>query len=74
MHLATFFYQECPTCGRHLRIRVQYLGRNVTCPHCGGTTTAADSSTQQQAAAKPSLTLLQQADRLLLDSPASSAK
>lgn len=65
MHLATFFYQECPTCGRHLRIRVQYMGRNVTCPHCGGVTIAADTHSQQQAAQAPTPTLLEQADRLL---------
>jgi hypothetical protein len=31
---ATFFVQECPTCGRNLQIRVEYLGRSVVCQHC----------------------------------------
>jgi hypothetical protein len=31
---ATYFVQECPTCGRNLRIRVEYLGRRVVCQHC----------------------------------------
>jgi len=31
---ATFFVQECPTCGRNLQIRVEYLGRTVVCQHC----------------------------------------
>lgn len=31
---ATYFVQECPTCGRNLRIRVEYLGRSVVCQHC----------------------------------------
>jgi hypothetical protein len=32
----TFFYQECPVCGRNLRIRVQYFGKEMSCSHCGG--------------------------------------
>ena len=38
----TYFVQECPTCGRSLQIRVEYLGRRVVCQHCQGTLTAAD--------------------------------
>lgn len=34
-HFAVFF-QECPTCGRSLRIPVKYFGRSMTCTHCGG--------------------------------------
>ncbi|MEX2176239.1 MAG: hypothetical protein WD872_17895 [Pirellulaceae bacterium] len=30
------FYQQCPVCGRSLRMPVQYFGRHVTCVHCGG--------------------------------------
>jgi hypothetical protein len=30
----TFFAQECPSCGRHLQVRLEYLGRAVACPHC----------------------------------------
>ena len=26
---------ECPTCGRSLRVRVEYLGAVVACKHCG---------------------------------------
>lgn len=29
------FLRECPTCGRPLQIRVQFLGRRVACDHCG---------------------------------------
>ncbi|MGB6042589.1 MAG: hypothetical protein WBF93_05470 [Pirellulales bacterium] len=25
-----------PTCGRSLRVRVEYLGEQVVCQHCGG--------------------------------------
>jgi ribosomal protein L37AE/L43A len=28
------FTQPCPTCGRHNRIAVELLGREVCCPHC----------------------------------------
>ena len=31
---ATFFAQECPSCGRHLQVRLDYLGRFVACQHC----------------------------------------
>ncbi len=35
-----FFVQECPTCGRSLRVRVEYLGRRLVCQHCRGALTA----------------------------------
>ncbi len=38
----TYFVQECPTCGRRLQIRVEYLGKKVVCQHCRGKLTAAD--------------------------------
>ncbi len=37
---SAFFVQECPTCGRSLRVRVEYLGRRLTCQHCRGALTA----------------------------------
>jgi hypothetical protein len=39
---ATFFVQECPTCGRNLQIRVEYLGRSVVCQHCHRSLVARD--------------------------------
>jgi len=36
MPAMTFFYQECPVCGRSLRVRVQYYGREMSCTHCKG--------------------------------------
>ena len=38
------FIQECPTCGRRLRIRVEYLGRKLACSHCRGKLIARDPS------------------------------
>ena len=36
MSPATFFYQECPVCGRSLRVAVKYFGREMACGHCHG--------------------------------------
>jgi len=38
----TYFLQGCPTCGRRLQIRVEYLGRRVVCDHCHGRFVAKD--------------------------------
>lgn len=46
---STYFLQECPTCGRGLEIRVEYLGRTMVCQHCGGTFVAAQQVATQQA-------------------------
>ena len=32
----TIFYQQCPVCGRNLRIPAKYFGRQMTCTHCKG--------------------------------------
>ncbi|QDU76102.1 hypothetical protein Pan97_31470 [Bremerella volcania] len=31
----TYFVQPCPTCGRKLQVKVEYLGLEVSCQHCG---------------------------------------
>jgi hypothetical protein len=36
MSAMTIFYQECPTCGRNLRVPVKYFGRPMSCTHCEG--------------------------------------
>jgi hypothetical protein len=36
MSAMTIFYQECPICGRNLRIPAKYFGRLMTCTHCEG--------------------------------------
>jgi hypothetical protein len=38
------YHQNCPVCGRNLRIRVQLLGRRVYCQHCGGGFIASDAT------------------------------
>jgi DNA-directed RNA polymerase subunit RPC12/RpoP len=35
MPRSTYFVQECPTCGRNLQVRIEYLGKQVVCQHCG---------------------------------------
>lgn len=42
MALPTYFVHECPTCGRSLEIRVEYLGRLLSCRHCRGQFVASD--------------------------------
>lgn len=63
MSQSVYFVQECPTCGRCLEIRVEFLGRDVACPHCRAHFIAADSSSS------PSLSdsgiILQRADDLI---------
>ena len=36
MPAMTNFYQNCPVCGRSLRIAVKYFGRPMSCSHCHG--------------------------------------
>ncbi len=43
MSSAIFFIQRCPTCGRRLRVCVEYLGKTIQCRHCRGTLVACDS-------------------------------
>ncbi len=70
MPSATYFVQGCPTCGRHLHIRVEYLGKRVACQHCQGTFVAAESSSQRGPdsmgpGADESIPLLRRANELL---------
>lgn len=36
MSATTVFYQQCPVCGRNLRVPVKYFGREMSCSHCDG--------------------------------------
>ena len=60
-----YFVQECPTCGRHLQIRVEYLGRKVVCQHCQGQLTAADPANVLSDCEASASALLRRADELL---------
>jgi hypothetical protein len=58
------FVQECPVCGRPLQIRVEYLGRLLTCQHCGGRFTAKDAASPVESAPRAN-PLLARAEQLL---------
>ncbi|HET6883319.1 MAG TPA: hypothetical protein VFI31_24430 [Pirellulales bacterium] len=58
---ATYFVQECPTCGRRLQIRVEYLGKRLVCQHCHGSLVASDRSVPVY----PGFNILQRATELL---------
>lgn len=65
MSKATYYVQECPTCGRRLRVRVEYLGRTVACQHCSGHFLAQDPSSGAPAPSDSGIYMLQRADQLL---------
>jgi uncharacterized Zn finger protein (UPF0148 family) len=65
MSNAVFFNQHCPTCGRRLQIRVEYLGRRVVCPHCNRKLEASDPSVGEVAKVDPAEQLIRRADELL---------
>ena len=64
----TYFVQECPTCGRTLHVRVEYLGKPLVCQHCGGSLIASDPEAAPPSATRASR-LLERADQLLQGSP-----
>lgn len=45
------YNQNCPVCGRSLRINVTLLGRTVYCQHCGGGFVACDPCSERVASA-----------------------
>ena len=65
MSKATYFVQECPTCGRDLEIRVEYLGKRVACQHCRGQFVASDPTCAPATSDSPSVLLLRRAEELL---------
>jgi hypothetical protein len=60
-----YFVQECPTCGRRLQIRVEYLGKRVVCQHCQGHLMATDPTNVRRDRPQSSRAILQRADELL---------
>jgi DNA-directed RNA polymerase subunit RPC12/RpoP len=64
MPTTTYFVQACPTCGRNLRVRHEYLSRHVVCQHCGGQFQACDSSVEGSSADVGS-DILRRAEELL---------
>ena len=62
---AAYFKQECPICGRFLKVRVSYLGKQVVCQHCDGRFEATDPESAALDASHSSSAILQRADELL---------
>ncbi|HVU87474.1 MAG TPA: hypothetical protein VHD36_09130 [Pirellulales bacterium] len=65
MAKSVYFVQECPTCGRALHVRVEYLGKRLVCQHCGGALIASDPEGSPSHASR----LLERADALLQSMP-----
>ena len=65
MASATYFVQGCPTCGRRLEIRVEYLGRKVVCQHCQGTLVAIDPASAREGYVDRGSALMRRAEELL---------
>jgi DNA-directed RNA polymerase subunit RPC12/RpoP len=66
MPMPTYFVQECPTCGRRVEVRVEYLGRHVACEHCQGHFVAEDpNGVESGSVAMAGRDLLARANRLL---------
>ena len=60
-----YYMQECPTCGRNLRVRVAYLGKRVVCQHCKSQFKAFDESTGEAPPEDSGTSVLDRADKLL---------
>jgi DNA-directed RNA polymerase subunit RPC12/RpoP len=67
----TYFVQECPTCGRNLQVRVEYLGKQVVCQHCSAKFEASEPGSVTGAPEHSTLSLLERADQLLQTAGAS---
>ncbi len=69
--VTTFFQQECPVCGRPLRILVEHLGQKVNCSHCCCEFACRDPSQNRHDGGEAHRSTLDRAERLLalLDSP-----
>ena len=65
MGSSTYFFQECPTCGRSLEIRVEYLGKRLVCQHCRGELIASGPGDSALPANPSDSALLRRVDALL---------
>jgi len=63
MSSRTYFSQDCPTCGRKLRIRVEYLGKLLVCQHCNGRLRAREATRIDEA--EESSKILKRANELI---------
>jgi DNA-directed RNA polymerase subunit M/transcription elongation factor TFIIS len=65
MPSGAFFIRSCPTCGRSLEVRVEYLGKRVSCRHCSAEFDTSDPPYYSDGASESSLNLLARAEELI---------
>jgi DNA-directed RNA polymerase subunit RPC12/RpoP len=65
MENVSYYDQDCPTCGRALRIRKTYLGRRVQCRHCNAEFEACEPGSAEYPPSDSGIALLQRADELI---------
>ena len=71
MPRSTYFVQECSTCGRNLQVRVEYLGKQIVCQHCGARFEACEPGSVAYSQMNSSLSLLERAEHLIQTASAS---
>jgi hypothetical protein len=62
---ATYFVQHCPVCGRCLQVRIELLGKTVSCQHCHGKFKACDPALARLQPVPETEDLLDRANDLL---------
>ncbi len=65
MSRSTYYVQECPTCGRSLHVRVEYLGKQVICQHCRARFEACDPASAAYPPSQSGIALLRRAEELI---------
>ena len=65
MTKATYFLQVCPTCGRRVRVRVEYMGKQVACQHCHGRFEARDPETAGAPSPREAAPIIDRVEELL---------
>lgn len=65
MPRSTYYVQECPTCGRNLQVRVEYLGRLIVCQHCEARFEASLSSAESDSGVLAGSSLMERAEALI---------
>jgi hypothetical protein len=69
----THYLQECPVCGRPLRIRPEYSGQPVICLHCRGQFVASEPADADGPRVGRKASLLERAEALIQRASAPSA-
>ncbi len=49
-----YFNQDCPVCGRGMRVRIELLGKEVACGHCTAVIVASDERGHQRVGSRHS--------------------